>query len=216
MQLLSGHAWGPAKSWLGNLRFLFSPPCSAVIFRSRCFQAGIWRGRNYKSKLCTDVCLAFTNNTDSPETLKLDAIPHSLAIFQLVPSLLHQTFSQTLNKHPETTAFVEAKHPHLLLARIPRALSQSKAPENCARSEGTALWANCSVFSMGWNAPGGKDTVVLMVERASGCSVSTQQSCRDCRPCQVFLSAHLCARCPAPPSSCPHKETALDLCRDSR
>lgn len=104
------------------------------------------------------------NEADSPETLKLAIIPQSLAIFQIFPSLLDQTFSQKLNKHPETTAFVVAPTSSTVaLSRIPRVLSQSKAPENCARSEGTAQRAKWSVFSMGWNYPGGKDTVVLMV-----------------------------------------------------
>lgn len=154
------------------------------------------------------------NETDSPETPKLAITPHSLATLQLVPSLLHQTFSQKLNKHPETKAFLETK-PHILYSGIFKNTQSSVTEQSLSKL--WQEWGNSSVsqlvLSLGWNAPGGKDTVVLMMEWASGCSVSTEQSCRDCKLCQVFISIDLCAWCPAPARSCLHKETALDLCR---
>lgn len=40
------------------------------------------------------------NETDSPETPKLAVIPHSLSIFQLVPSLLHQNLLSKTKQVP--------------------------------------------------------------------------------------------------------------------
>jgi len=85
---------GLAEAWLGNVRFLLSPPSSGVISSSTRLQAGSpGRGWQLQEQTAQLFALLSPDKTESPKCPKLALIPHSLVIFHQVPFLLHQTSS---------------------------------------------------------------------------------------------------------------------------
>lgn len=133
--------WGKQRLGLATLGSCFSLPVQQSSLETNAFRLGIWRGRNYKSKFCTAACVAFTKwnwwprNSQACHNSTLSThFPASS--FPSAPNLLSKT-KQTPGHNSicwskPSTSYTVA------LSRIPRVLSQSKAPINCASSEGTA------------------------------------------------------------------------------
>lgn len=140
MQLISGHACGLAKAklakaWLGNVRFLVFPPSSVVIFRSTCFQVrnpgvggGGW-GKLQDQTLQSYLSCFHQKKPDSPTAPKLALIPPHWPFSSKSLPFCTKPSLKTLNKHPETIAFIRAKPPPLLLLHL------QKYPQFCHRAK---------------------------------------------------------------------------------